>query len=98
MAAIGLVQLKYLDQGNSYRRQLAEWYRNNFETSSQVQVVPDAQGCESAHHLLQVLVDNRDELILALNNNGCFPVYTIATTPIMSCTNMPRGLVPMPIM
>lgn len=27
MAAIGLVQLKYLDRDNAYRRQLAEWYQ-----------------------------------------------------------------------
>ena len=26
MAAMGLVSLKYLDQDNAYRRQLAEWY------------------------------------------------------------------------
>jgi dTDP-4-amino-4,6-dideoxygalactose transaminase len=73
MAAIGLVQLKYLDQGNSYRRQLSEWYTNALEENENIKVVHSAPGCESARHLYQIMVDNRDELILALNKDGVFP-------------------------
>jgi dTDP-4-amino-4,6-dideoxygalactose transaminase len=73
MAAIGLVQLKYLDQGNEYRRQLAEWYTAALTGSSNIQIVPHAIGCESSRHLFQILVDNRDELILVLNKEGIYP-------------------------
>lgn len=73
MAAIGLVQLKYLDQDNSYRRQLASWYRENFVGHEHVQVVPVAPGCESSTHLLQIRVNNRDQVMLALNEHQIYP-------------------------
>lgn len=73
MAAIALVQLKYLDQDNAYRRQLADWYIDALQGYSHIQIVPTAPGCESSRHLFQVLVDHRDELILALNENGVYP-------------------------
>jgi len=73
MAAIGLVQLKYLDQGNAYRRQLADWYTSALTGHANIQIVPVAPDCEPSRHLFQVLVDNRDELILALNENGVYP-------------------------
>jgi dTDP-4-amino-4,6-dideoxygalactose transaminase len=73
MAAIALVQLKYLDQDNAYRRQLCEWYISNLRGSKDIQIVPVAPGCEPSRHLFQVLVDNRDELILTLNENGIYP-------------------------
>lgn len=73
MAAIGLVQLKYLDRDNAYRRQLAEWYRNEFSGEANVRLIPMAPGIESATHLFQVRVSNRDELMLALNENEIYP-------------------------
>ncbi|MFE0559241.1 DegT/DnrJ/EryC1/StrS family aminotransferase [Paenibacillus sp. NPDC058910] len=74
MAAIGLVQLKYLDRDNSYRRQLAEWYDQNFKGfSSKIKPVPVAIDCESSRHLYVIAVDNRDELLLALNESGIYP-------------------------
>lgn len=74
MAAIGLVQLKYLDQDNAYRRQLAEWYNQNFKDfSSKIRPIPVAEDCESSRHLYAIAVDNRDELLLALNESGIYP-------------------------
>jgi dTDP-4-amino-4,6-dideoxygalactose transaminase len=73
MAAIGLVLLKYLDQDNSYRRQLAKWYRENFSGHDHVRLVDVAPGCESSTHLLQLRVDNRDSLMLALNEHQVYP-------------------------
>jgi dTDP-4-amino-4,6-dideoxygalactose transaminase len=71
MAALGLVQLKYLDADNSYRREIASWYEQMLGNS--VKVVPTAPDCESSRHLFQVLVPNRDEVLLALNDAGIFP-------------------------
>jgi dTDP-4-amino-4,6-dideoxygalactose transaminase len=73
MAAIGLVQLKYLDQDNSYRRQLAQWYRQNFAGHKHIRVVDVAKGCESSTHLLQIRVSNRDQVMLALNEHEVYP-------------------------
>lgn len=73
MAGIGLVSLKYLDQDNSYRRQLASWYRANLAGKEHVDIVPVAPGCESSTHLLQLRVQNRDSLMLALNESQVYP-------------------------
>jgi dTDP-4-amino-4,6-dideoxygalactose transaminase len=71
MAAIGLVQLKYLDRDNAYRRQLASWYRDLLD--AKVRVVQSHPDCESAQHLLQIRVSNRNELMLALNEHEIYP-------------------------
>jgi len=73
MAAIALVQLKYLDQDNAYRRKLTDWYIERLQGQNLIQIVPTAPGCESTRHLFQILVDYRDELILALNECGVYP-------------------------
>lgn len=73
MAAIALVQLKYLDIDNAYRRQLAAWYSQNLKDRNNVAVVQTAPGCESAQHLLQIRVQNRDALMMALNEHDIFP-------------------------
>lgn len=73
IAAIGLVQLKYLDSDNAYRRQLAEWYRESFLGKQSIQAVKIAPDCECSTHLFQIRVRNRDELMLALNRHEVFP-------------------------
>lgn len=74
MAAIGLVQLKYLDQDNAYRRQVAEWYDARFRARSHtVRSVSVGEGCESSRHLYIIEVNNRDELLGCLNEAGIFP-------------------------
>jgi dTDP-4-amino-4,6-dideoxygalactose transaminase len=73
MAAIALVQLKYLDQDNAYRRLLATWYRQNLKGQPAINIVPVAPNCESATHLLQVRVKNRDAVMLALNEHEIYP-------------------------
>lgn len=73
MAALGLVGLRYLDQDNAYRRQLANWYTDSLANCRDISIVPIATGCESSRHLFQILVDNRDEMIQALANSGIHP-------------------------
>ncbi len=73
MAAIALVQLKYLDVDNAYRRQVATWYREDLAAASQVRLVANTPGIESATHLFQIRVANRDELMLALNKHEIYP-------------------------
>lgn len=73
MAAIALVQLRYLDQDNAYRRQLAAWYETLLGDHPHIQIIPTRQGCESSRHLFQVAVDRRDEVMFALNQYNIFP-------------------------
>jgi len=73
MAAIGLVQLRYLEQDNNYRRQIAEWYRAALANSARIRLVPKHDDCQSSTHLFQIRVANRDQLILALNRHEVYP-------------------------
>ncbi|HEY4088564.1 MAG TPA: DegT/DnrJ/EryC1/StrS family aminotransferase [Bryobacteraceae bacterium] len=73
MAAIGLTQLKWLDQDNSYRRQLAAWYRARLAGHKGIRTVPISSACESATHLFQVRVERRDAVMLALNGHEVYP-------------------------
>jgi len=59
-----------------------------------VEFVPHNPECISSRHLIQILVDKRDEVMLALNQCGIFPGvhYRINTTyPMYS---MPPGSLP----
>jgi dTDP-4-amino-4,6-dideoxygalactose transaminase len=73
MAAIALAQLKWLDHDNSYRRQLATWYKAALSGQCNIKVVEIAPGCESATHLFQVRVSHRDQVIMALNQHEVYP-------------------------
>lgn len=73
MAAIAIVQLKYLDADNAYRRQLASWYETLLTGDERVGLIPVTPGCESSRHLFQIRVKNRDAMMLALNGHEVYP-------------------------
>lgn len=73
MAAIGLISLKYLDHDNAYRRQIASLYDERLRDEKKIHPIPVAPGCLPSRHLYQVLVDNRDEVMLALNDENIYP-------------------------
>jgi len=73
MAAIGLVQLKYLDEQNQFRRSIAKKYRESLIGNSHVQLVDIHPECESSTHLFQIRVKDRDGLLGYLNSNDIFP-------------------------
>lgn len=73
MAAMAIVALRYLDADNAYRRQIATWYDELLSDCRNIGRIPVAPGCESSRHLYQVLVPNRDEMILALNAQQIYP-------------------------
>ncbi len=73
MAAIALVQLRYLDQDNAYRRKVVAWYDADLAGIAGIRRIPLAADCESATHLIQIRVKNRDALIVELNRNEVYP-------------------------
>lgn len=108
MAALGLVQLRYLDRDVAYRRQIAAWYDAQFRGIEGIRLTPPAPGCASAQHLYQVQVEDRDELILDLNSQEIYPGvhyrdnrdYAIFRTEKDDCpavTRASRCLVSLPI-
>ncbi len=82
MAGIGLVQLKYVDRDNAYRRTICDWYRDRLSKyPDKIKLVRIEEGCESSCHLFQILVDDRDGLMAALNAADIFPgVHYAANT------------------
>jgi dTDP-4-amino-4,6-dideoxygalactose transaminase len=94
MAAMGLVSLKYLDQDNAYRRQIASWYDERLKNEPKIQspLVPPA--CLSACHLYQILVEDRDEVILALNNAKIYPGVHYRDNTLYSMYPYGRGTCP----
>lgn len=73
MAGLAMVSLKYLDADNAYRRQLADWYDEGLDGLPGIERVPVAPDCQSARHLYQVLVNRRDEVMVALNAARIYP-------------------------
>lgn len=74
MAAIGIVQLKYLDEDNAYRKKLASWYDEHFSKYSDlIGTISVPEQCDSSRHLYVIEVDDRDELLVYLNENEIYP-------------------------
>lgn len=64
MAAVALVQLRYLDRDNAYRRQLATWYHERLgKLPELIKLVKIPANCESSCHF----VDNTN-----------YPMYSYA--------------------
>ena len=73
MAAMGLVALRYLEQDNAYRRQICAWYDMYLAGNELIKCIPMSPDCVSSRHLYQVEVDNRDEVMVALNQAMIYP-------------------------
>jgi dTDP-4-amino-4,6-dideoxygalactose transaminase len=73
MAALGLVGLRYLEQDNTQRRELAKWYDEELAGNRRVAGIPQPESFLSSRHLYQVLVEHRDEVMVGMNRQGIFP-------------------------
>ena len=69
MAALGIVGLRYLDEDNQYRRDLASRYINNLNGKVDY-IMHDSD--QSSRHLFQVVVNCREKLIEYLSDNKIF--------------------------
>src|SRR5262249_52906842 len=73
MAALGLVGLRHVEADNDQRRRIADWYDADLAEAAGVARVPMAPETTPSRHLYQVLVDDRDEVMAALNRRDVFP-------------------------
>lgn len=95
MAGIALVQLRYVDADNIYRRQVASWYDECFkEHLDRIRPVGVAPGCESSRHLYIIEVENRDEIIEALNKEEIYPGVHYLDNTEYTMYQYARGLCP----
>jgi dTDP-4-amino-4,6-dideoxygalactose transaminase len=92
MAAIAIVQLKSLDAGNVRRRELARMYRDKLAGVGSLRFIAHANEAESSRHLIQFILDERDDLIEYLDKHGVgtgvhyrsnarYPMYAHNKTP-----------------
>jgi dTDP-4-amino-4,6-dideoxygalactose transaminase len=75
MAAIALVQLKYLDDDNARRKEISTYYENRLSNNKHVVLIPMSEGTDSCHHLFQIRVDaaHRNYLLEYLNSKQISP-------------------------
>ena len=98
MAAIALVQLRHLEEDNSYRRQLARQYRETFDENPNITLVPESEGCIGSNHLFQIRVRDRDRVIQELYTRDIYPgvhyadntEYPMYRSALGSCPNALR--------
>jgi len=73
MAGLGLVAVKYLEEDNEHRRRLAAWYDEELTGEPNIDRVAMMPGTIPSRHLYQVMVDDRDEVMVRMNGRGIFP-------------------------
>jgi len=72
LGCFGLVGLKYLEKDNAYRRYLCDLYMHHLKYTN-LKIITHSEECISSRHLFQILVEKRDETMLALNQYGIYP-------------------------
>lgn len=63
MAAIALVQLKYLDEENARRREIVEKYTKAFENNSKIKIIKAPYHDECSYHIYEIVVPDREALL-----------------------------------
>lgn len=72
MAAIALVQLKYLDEDNSYRRLLVNKYNELLAGNPNVQIIDAPYPAECSYHIYEIVVPDREGLLDELAKNDIY--------------------------
>jgi dTDP-4-amino-4,6-dideoxygalactose transaminase len=72
MAAIALVQLKYLDEENEFRRKIVAQYNNAFKNNTKIQIIGAPYANECAYHIYEIAVDDREGLLNELAKSNIF--------------------------
>ncbi|MFA6551853.1 MAG: DegT/DnrJ/EryC1/StrS family aminotransferase, partial [Patescibacteria group bacterium] len=75
IASIGLVELKYLEQGNARRREICRQYLKYLSGQPEIGLIEFADDCLPSRHLFQIRVrpEWRDELMTYLNAKEIYP-------------------------
>lgn len=72
MAAIALIQLKYLDRDNARRREIVAMYDKAFRSNPNIKVVPAPYADECSYHIYELIVPDREVLLGKLAENDIY--------------------------
>ena len=72
MAAIALVQLKYLDEDNAYRRKIVSIYDKEFEGCKNIKVIDAPYKDECCYHIYEIQVPDREGLLGFLSSHDIY--------------------------
>lgn len=72
MAALGLVQLKYLDEENARRREIAAMYSKAFSDNVNIKIVGAPYEDECSYHIYELIVPDREALLTELAKNDIY--------------------------
>ena len=72
MAAIGLVQLRYLDEDNAYRRKIAAIYDEAFAGNKNIQIIEAPYKNECSYHIYEIAVADREGLLAELASKDIY--------------------------
>ena len=72
MAAIGIVQLKYLDEDNKRRREIAEMYNKGFRENQNIQIIDAAYPDECSYHIYELIVPDREKVLSIMAENDIY--------------------------
>ena len=108
MAAIALVQLKYLDEENARRREIVAKYDAAFENLDNVQIVKAPYADECAFHIYELIVPDRQKLLADLQekeiycgvhyrDNTEYSMYTYANGTCPRAHEVSQHLITLPL-
>lgn len=72
MAAIALVQLKYLDEENARRREIVRTYTEAFRDIKQIKIIDAPYPDECSYHIYELVVPDREALLDELAKNDIY--------------------------
>lgn len=73
MASMGLVALRYVDEDNARRREMAERYTAALAGLDPIELIPVPSGLLHPRHIFQILVPNRDALLEKMYAQNIYP-------------------------
>lgn len=108
MAAIGLTQLKYLDEENARRREIVAMYNEGFKDNKNIKIIPAPHADECAYHLYELVVPDREDLLNKLSQIGIncgvhyrdnteYSVYEYANGTCPNAHSISQHLITMPL-
>ena len=108
MAAIGLAELPYLDEGNAYRRMLSEIYDVELSRIPKIEIIGAPHKEECSFHIYEIALENRDGLMdfLALNDVYCgvhyrdnieYSMFSYAEGTCPNARRMSNNIVTLPL-
>ena len=108
MAAIALVQLKYLDEDNAYRRKLTAIYDEAFKGNNKIHIIDANYKDECSYHIYEIAVDDREGLLAELamkdiyggvhyRDNTEYSMYSYAKGTCPNAHRMSQRIITLPL-